>query len=191
MKIIQHILAASCLLIIVSVPARATIYNINFNGSIVDLSSFIETDAVGTFSPTNFDSLVLNYSILGSWNGANPFTFTKANSTWGGGFLGSNVAISILGGVIQLSAPMGFDFDGGNVFLIVDNPLPDGIIPNLRIAQNHFGLRSDPDTMVFETVPTTFTLAKVPEPGSIPLLAAGLGLIAFSRVAKRRRRSHQ
>lgn len=194
MNIANKFLAISGLTIALALPASAgTIYNINFNGSVVDLSGFIETDAVGTFSPTAFDSLITNYSILGSWNGFAPFTFTKANSTWGGNFAGAgvNVSISILGSAITLSAPLGYDFDGGNIFLIADNPAPDGIIQNLRIAQNHFGFRSDPDTMVFETVSPTFTLAtaRVPEPTPLSLLAAGLGLIGF-HVRRRRIGSH-
>lgn len=190
MNIAHKILALTGLTIALALPANAgAIYNINFNGSVVDLSGFIETDAVGIFSPTDFDSQITNYSIFGSWNGFAPFEFTKANSTWGGSFVGAgaNVSISILASAITLSAPLGYDYDGGNIFLIADNPAPDGIIQNLRIAQDHLGFRSDPDTMVFETVSPTFTLAtaSVPEPTSLSLLAAGLGLIAF-RVRRRR-----
>jgi hypothetical protein len=181
MKIIRPIIAAASLLLSITHAHAGTIYNINFNGSTVDLSGFIETDALGTFSPTALDSLISNYSILASWNGANPFTFTKANSTWGEGFLGAgaNVIISILGGAFQLSAPTGNDFNGGNLFLFADNPASDGIIQNLRIAQNHFGFRSSPDTMVFETVSPTFTFAtaRIPEPAPLPLMISGLALI--------------
>jgi hypothetical protein len=196
MKIIRPIIAAASLLLSIVTPAHAgTIYNINFNGGTVDLSGFIETDALGTFSPTALDSMISNYSILASWNGANPFTFTKANSTWGEGFLGAgaNVIISILGGAFQLSAPTGYDFNGGNLFLLADNPAPDGIIQNLRIAQDHLGFRSSPDTMVFETVSPTFTLglARIPEPAPLPLMVSGLALIAvhLRRAARTSRHS--
>jgi hypothetical protein len=194
MNIAQKTLAAASLAIASVMPAHAgTIYDVSFNGSKIDLSGFIETNAVGDFSPGDFDSQVLSYSLVASWNGFAPFTFTAANSTWGFNFEGANVVISILNGMISLSAPTGGDFDGGNGFLMAD-VATNGAQENLRLFQDHLGFRTSdpPNAMLFDTLSGPFVLGKaraIPEPASIATFAFGLMLFGVTtRRATRVRR---
>jgi hypothetical protein len=180
-------------------PIRArcqTTYNVNFDGANIDLFGFIKTSATGTFSSTAFDALVTDFSITASQNGADPFTFTRLNSTWGPAGFGSDVSITVDGSTIALSAPTGSTINSANAFLLA-NTLTNGARENLRIAQDQFGFRTPnpPDTVVFDTVPTPFILADgganvTPEGDSLLLL--GTGLLPLAGLAVwRRRHLHQ
>lgn len=65
-------------------PAHAgIIYDVNINGSTIDLVGLIDANTLGTFSPTAFDATLANYSITASNNGLATFLFTLANSNMG------------------------------------------------------------------------------------------------------------
>src|SRR5215467_10250673 len=115
------LLALTVLFCSLAVPASAsTIYSIDFDGATVDLSGFIEVDAVGSFTPAEFDAAVLNYSITASNNGAAVYTFTAANSTFGPSGFGGDVTITADGTVIGLSSVATTTFFEPSVFLLAD-----------------------------------------------------------------------
>lgn len=170
-------------------PAHAgIIYDVNLNGSTIDMLGLIDANTLGTFSPTAFDATLANYSITASNNGLAPFLFTLANSTWGGASFGGNVSITVSATQIVLSAPTGGTAIDNNLFLIAD-AITNGARENLLLFQDQLRYRTPnpPDSVIFETVPTSFVLATarvaaVPEPASLALLGIGLaGLVAVRR----------
>jgi len=165
-------------------------YAVNFDGPNIDLTGYIVADSLGVFTPWAFDAHLVDYSITAS-SGGFAHTFTSANSTWGGLNYGENVMIAVTAGAIQLTAPLGYDFDGGNLFLLAD-VVTNGALENLRFAQDHLGFRQSnpPDSTVFDTVSPDFTLARAdvqetPEPAS--LLLMGTGLVACAHRIRRKR----
>lgn len=188
---------AVMVLVVVGGQVQAGVYNVNLDGSTIDLTGFIEIDAVGDFSPPDFGALVTDYSITASGNGSFPFVFTGANSQWGGGIFGTYVTIAVSPDAITLSAPTGGVFGvfgSGSVFLIA-NATTNGARENLHLYQTTLGYRTPnpPDELIFETVESPFPLASARSPGVVPEPTAlaiwgtlsGLGMI----VARRRMRS--
>jgi len=189
-------IVAAAVVFFSATSANAINYNVSFDGPVIDLSGFIETNAVGTFSSTAFDALVTDFSITASANGAAPFVFTSANSSWGGAFdsaFGANVSVSVAASAIELLAPLGDINSADNVFLIADNPT-NFVIENLSVTstQLRYRLPRPPDGVIFDTVSNPFVLATaqqvsaVPLPAALPLFGTGLAVMGF--VGWRRKR---
>lgn len=165
-------------------------YTVYFDGPNIDLTGYIVANSLGRFTSSAFDANIVDYSLTAS-SGGFAHTFTLANSTWGGFGYGANVLIDVTAGAIQLTAPLGSDFDGGNLFLLAD-VVTNGAMENLRFYQDHLGYRQSnpPDSTVFDTVSPQFTLAtasvqETPEPAS--LLLMGTGLVACAARFRRKR----
>lgn len=184
--------ATIALLATPTVARAQAIYDVNFNGGIIDLIGTIQVASFGLFSSSAFDANVIAYSLTASNNGANPFTFTESNSTWGSAPYPAYVSLTATAGVLTLTAPNGGNFESTNGLLLSDAPQPDGARPNLRFYSFYLGYRPTGlrNPVVFEnTHGPTFTLGiarvVVPEPSTVVLLGAGL----FGLLVVRRRRA--
>jgi hypothetical protein len=183
-KTIRCAFAAAVLLLPAQQIHAGPIYDVFLDGTNVDLVGFIEVNSTGNFTPNAFDGQVVDFSITASLNGAFPFVFTLANSTWGPTGFGAHVTIGVTATEITLAAPTGGNFDARNLFLLAD-AVTNGARENLRIFQDQLGYRTPnpPNDVVFETVATPFVLAtaRVPEPGTLALLGLGLSFFGFAR----------
>lgn len=88
------IMAGALMLCTASAATAGVIYDVNLDGSTIDLTGFIETNALGNFSPSAFDGQVIDFSITASENLAFSFLFNLSNSTWG--LFGNGALINIL-----------------------------------------------------------------------------------------------
>jgi hypothetical protein len=173
-------------LMVAPIAGRAqTTYNVNFNGATVDLTGTIQVSAFGMFSALAFNANAVSYSITASNNGLTPFTFTNANSTWGGFGTGTNVSINATPTLLQLSSTEGDVNLNLNVFLIA-NVVANGAQENLRYFNGNLGFRRESlqNGVVYEQVSEPFVLGTatvVPEPGTYALLGTGLLLLAAIR----------
>lgn len=190
---IHSLCAIVTVLFFSSTPLYAgTIYNINFNGSHIDLTGFIETSDWDQTSPTVFDSQVMNYSIMASNNGALAYTFNPSNSSWGGventDEWGSNVTLTITEDLIKLSAAPSTPNQLYDTFLIA-NTATNGIRQSLSFYNTQLGFKTSPlNFVLYDTVQPLFVLATtqpqsptIPEPTGLILLSTGLLGIRFVR----------
>ncbi|WP_394754492.1 PEP-CTERM sorting domain-containing protein [Crenothrix sp.] len=167
-----------------------TVYNLNFNGSNIDLIGFIETEAWEQTSPGLFDVDVIDYSITASNNGAFAYTFNFDNSSWGGSEnnveWGTNITITINEAMIKLSVPtvtraQNQQYD---TFLIADTATNGGR-QSLSFYNGQLGFSTfNPLNLVFyniadplfvlATTQPQLQLPTVPEPAHLILLITGL-----------------
>ena len=175
--------------LLVAPPAAEaqTTYTVNFNGGTIALAGTIQVNAFGLFSPVNFDANAVNYSITASNNGTSIFTFTNANSRWGGPVNSLLTTINATAGLLQLS---GGGPDAGSALgtFLIATAITDGRLENLRFYQGNLGFFPPTASglgLISEQVGDPFTLGTsnvVPEPGTYALMAVGLlGLAAVRR----------
>jgi len=75
---VKHASIALVLGLLSGVAQAGIIYDVNFNGSTIDLAGFIDANTLGTFTPTAFDATLADYAITASNNGLASFLFTLA-----------------------------------------------------------------------------------------------------------------
>lgn len=177
------------------IAANAVTYTVDYDGPNIDLTGTIETSALGSFSASQFDASLTQFSITASFNGAanSIFTFTDGNSSFGGSFQGQQfgglITVDVTPTTISINTLGTNLFDGSTVFLNAD-VLTDGALQNLTIIPGIFRFRSNSAANVaFETATVPFTLASapaaIPLPASLPLLALSIGCLAALRRGRR------
>lgn len=191
-KKFSKLFATATLLTAISAPVMAgNIYTVNYDGSNIDLTGTIETNAIGTFQPSALDALLIDYQITASQNGNFPFVFTKDNSTWGATGNGSLINIIISASTITFSSPssLGAIDQSENQFVRADIAT-NWTRENLRYYLDQLGfLPPSPNDFIQDTVSTEFVLATlqttpVDEPFDFLLLSMGFIGLGIARYRK-------
>lgn len=192
----RTVFGLATILLCAATPTNAgTIYNVNFSGTDISLSGYINTNALGNLTPVAFDTQIIDFSITatGTAYSQYPFTFTQVNSTWGGVFFGvttgANVVINLTPTHITLTNPNVAQNNAQNIFLIADGISTNNARENLRIFDGTLGFRtpSPPNKLLLEIIAQPFTIATatptetVPEPISYQLLGLGLILLFYTQ----------
>jgi hypothetical protein len=190
MKFGRMVLLVSALLTGPVAAQAQTTYTVAFNGGTIDLFGTIQVSAFGLFNGSIVGANVVDYSITASNNGAAAFTFTMANSFWGGSGVGTALTFEATATSLSITSLFGVN-SSVNRFLTA-NAATNGAIENLRLnSDGDLGYRtpSPPDVLLTEQVGTTFVLGTapvaVPEPTSLALVLTGVVGVAGAVLRRR------
>ena len=171
--------------------SSSAIYNVNLDGANIDLIGTIETNILGTFTLDQFHASLTGFDFTASNNGANPYQFTDAGSTFGLGSRGNRVSVTVTVSEILFSTTNANPVRSGQ--FLTANTRTNNVRENLLLTSTLLRYRQ-PSTSstarVFDNVSDPLVFASVlPVPVPPPLALFLTGLVGLGIVSRRKKRS--